>query len=109
MSEGYEVPLSYRGDRPFLYTDYERGVKQSKKEQTVKRYIRAHLSRTFFDGSDVEGEKLREALPAPHAQCWAENEVDPSVAAAGLKKTLTLRSEITALDRVEAAGSFLEE
>ena len=44
-----------------LYTDYERGVKQSNLEQTLKRHvlslcevlqkdIRACLSRTFFDG-----------------------------------------------------------
>ena len=60
--------------------DYERGVKQSNKEQTVKRHvlsmsellqkhIRAYLSRTFFDGSDLEEETLRKAL-AQHAQYW---------------------------------------
>ena len=102
-----------------LYTDYERGVKQSKKEHTVKRhvlsmfellqkYIRACLSRLFFGGSDLEEEKLREALPR-HAQCRKEDEVDPSVAAAGVNKDLAPRSEVTALDRMEAAWSSLEE
>ena len=102
-----------------LYTDYERGVKQSNKEQTVERHIismsnslqkhiRACMSRTFFDGSDVEEEKLREAL-ARHAQCWEEGEVDRSVAVAGVKKALATRSEVTTLDRVEAAWSSLEE
>ena len=38
-----------------------------------------------------------------------EDEVDPSVAAAGVKKALAPRSEVTALDRVEAAWSSLEE
>ena len=102
-----------------LYTDYERGVKQSNKEKTVKRHIismsdlpqkhiRACLSKTLFDGSDVKEEKLREAL-ARQAQCREEGEVDRSVAAAGVKKALATRSEVTALDRVEAAWSSLKE
>ena len=85
-----------------LYTDYERGVKQSNKENTVKwhvlsmsellqKHVRACASRMFFDGSDVEEEKLREAL-AWHAQCWEKDEVDLSVAAAGMKKVLAPRS-----------------
>ena len=56
-----------------LYTDYERGVQQSNKEQTAKRHIlsmsellqkhiRACLSRAFFYKSDIEKEKLCEAL-----------------------------------------------
>ena len=64
--------------------------------------------RTFFDGFDVEEEKLREAL-VRHAQCWEEDEIDPSVAAAGVKKALVPRSEVTTLDRVEAAWSSFEE
>ena len=62
-----------------LYVDYERGVKQSNKEQTVKRYvvsmaellqkhIRGCLPRTVFDASSLEENTLREAL-ARHAQC----------------------------------------
>ena len=43
--------------------------------ELLERHIRACLSRTFFDGSDVEEEKLREAL-ARHAKCWEEDEVD---------------------------------
>ena len=50
-------------------------------------HIRASLSKTFFDGSDLEEAKLREAL-ARHAQCCEEDKVDPSVAAAGVKKAL---------------------
>ena len=38
----------------------------------LQNHICACLSRTFFDGSDVEEEKLREAL-ARHAQCWEED------------------------------------
>ena len=48
-----------------LYTDYKRGVKQSNKQQTLKRqilsisellqeHIRACLSIMCFDGSDLE-------------------------------------------------------
>ena len=66
------------------------------------------LSRTFFYASDVEEERLREAL-ARHSQCCEEDYVHPSIAAAGVKKTLNSRSEVTALDRVEAAWSSLEK
>ena len=76
--------------------------------ELLQKHIRACLSRTFFDGSDVEEENLREAL-ARHAQCWEENEVNPSVAAAGVRKALVPRLEVTALDRVEGAWSSLEE
>ena len=58
-----------------LYTNYERGVKQSNKEQTVKRHVlslselmqKQSLSRMFFNGSDGEEKNLREAL-ARHVQ-----------------------------------------
>ena len=50
---------------------------------------------------------MRNAL-AWHAECWEEDEVDPSVAAVGVKKALVPRSEITALDRVGAVWSSLE-
>ena len=53
-------------------------------------------------------EKLRETL-AWRAQCWKEDEVDPSIAAGAVKKTLASRSKIIALDRAGAAWSFLEE
>ena len=81
-----------------LYAEYERGVKQSNKAQAVKRHvlsmsellqkhIRACLSTAFFYGSDLEKVKLRETL-ARHTQCREEDEVDPSVAAAAVKKAL---------------------
>ena len=74
--------------------------------ELLQKHIGMCLSKTFFDGSDLEEEKLREAL-ARHAQCWEEEEVDHSVAAAGVKKALAPRSEVTTLDRVEAALSSL--
>ena len=72
-----------------LYIDYERGVKQSNKEQTLKRHvlfmseslqkhIRACLSRMVFDGSDFEEGKLREAL-VRNAQCGEEDETQRPV------------------------------
>ena len=61
----------------------------------------------FFDGSDLEEGKLREAL-ARNAQCGEEDEVNPSVAAAGVKKASTPRSEVTTLDSGEATWSSLE-
>ena len=66
------------------------------------------MLRTFFDGSDLEEVKLHEAL-SWYAQSWVEDKVDPTVTAAGVKKALASRSEVTALDRVEAAWSSLEE
>ena len=74
----------------------------------LQKHICACLSRTFFDGSDIEEERLREAL-AQHAQCWEEDYVDPSAATAGVKKVLVPRLEVTTLDRGEAAWSSLEE
>ena len=76
--------------------------------ESPQKHIRACLSRTFFYGSDLEEEKLREAL-GRHAQCRGEDEIDPSVAAAGVKKALSARSEVTSLDSVEAVRDSLEE
>ena len=64
--------------------------------ELLQKYNRTCLSRTFFYGHDGEEEKLREAL-VRHVQCWEEDKVDISVAAAGMKKDLTPRSEITVL------------
>ena len=75
--------------------------------ELLQKPIRAYPSRTFFYGSDIEEEKLREAL-AQYAQGWAD-EIDPSVTAVGVKKAFASRSDVTALDRVEAPWSSLEE
>ena len=76
--------------------------------ELLQKHIRACLSIMFFDGSGFEEERLRKVL-AWHAQCWEEDEVDPSVAAAGVTKALAPWSEVTALDTLEAAWSSLEE
>ena len=76
--------------------------------ELLQKHIRACLLRAFYDGSDFEEEKLHGAL-AWHAQCWEKDEVDPSVAAAGMKKILAPRSGVTTLVRVEAGWSSLEE
>ena len=55
--------------------------------ELLQKHVRTCLTRRFFGGSDVEEEKLRKAL-AWHGQCWEEDEVDPSIAAAGAKKAL---------------------
>ena len=62
--------------------------------ELLQKHIRACLSRTFFDRSDVEEKKLHEAL-AWHAQCWEEDDVEPSITAAGVNKVLAPRSEVT--------------
>ena len=77
----YEGAFSRPAFKRFLrlHTDYERGVKQSNKEQTVKRHIlsmneflqkhiRACLSKMFFYGF-VEEENVCEALARHLGDC----------------------------------------
>ena len=59
--------------------------------ELLQKRIRACLSRTFFYGSDLEEENLREAL-ARHAQCREEDEIDLSVATTGVKEALAART-----------------
>ena len=99
-----------------MYKDYERRVKQSKKEQREKQHVlsksellqKNNRACLFFTDLILKDKKVREAL-AWHAQCWEEDEVNPSVAAASGKNALPPRSEIVAHDRVEAAWSSPEE
>ena len=74
----------------------------------LQKYICECLSRIFIDGSDVKEETFHEAL-AWHAHCFEEDEVDPSIAPTDVKQALPPRSDATALDRVGAVTSSLQE
>ena len=49
--------------------------------QLLHRSIRSCLSRTYFDGTELQDDDLREAL-AKHAECGAGDSIDLSIAAA---------------------------
>ena len=67
-----------------------------------------NLSRTYFDGTELQEDDLREAL-AKHAECWTDDSVDPSIAAAEVCHRVTMGSEATAVDRIDAVHSRLEQ
>ena len=76
--------------------------------QLLRQFIRSRLSRTYFDGTELQKDYLREAL-AEHAECWTDDSVDPSIAAAELCRGVTMGSEATAVDRIDAVHSRLEQ
>ena len=51
---------------------------------------------------------LREAL-AKHAECWNDGALDLSIAAAEVCRRVTMGSEATAVDRIDAVHSRLEQ
>eukprot|EP00903_Cladosiphon_okamuranus_P011351 g10699.t1 len=100
------------------YQEYKRRIELSNSGQTVQRplltisqLLPRHVRRTLARISGLTGElseaDLTRAL-CVHGECTADSEVDPPKAAAEVKKLLTMGSESTALDRVDAAWSRLE-
>ena len=73
----------------------------------VPTHIQRCVSDTIFDGTDLDEAHLKEGI-ARHAKCYADTEIDPSEAVVGVKKALAVRSESTAMGRVEAQWSALE-
>ena len=76
--------------------------------QLLRQSIRSCLSRTYFGGTELQEDDLREAL-AKHAKCWTDDSVDPSIAAAEVCRRVTMGSEATAVDRIDAVHSRLEQ
>ena len=74
--------------------------------QLLRQSIRSCLSRTYFDGTEIQEHNLREAL-AKHAECWTDDSIDPSIAAAEVCRRVTMGSEAT-VDRIDAVHSRLE-
>ena len=101
------------------YTEYARNSELCNNAQSITRpvltvaqllhkSIRSCLSRTYFDGSDLVEEDLREAL-MKHAECWTGDLIDPSIAAAAVSRLVVMGSEATAVDRTDAVQSRLEQ
>ena len=76
--------------------------------QLLRQSIRSCLSRTYFDGTELQEDDLREAL-AKHAECRTDNSIDSSIAAAKVCRRVTMGSEATAVDRIDAVHSRLEQ
>ena len=101
------------------YAENERAMELSNNVQSISRpvlsvaqllrqSIRSCLSRTYFDGTELQEDDSREAL-AKHAECWTDDSVDPSIAAAEVCRQVTMGSEPTAVDRIYAVHSRLEQ
>ena len=69
--------------------------------QLQRKSIRSWLSRTYFDGTELQDDDLRETL-AKHAACWTGDSIDPSIAAAEECRRVTMGSETTAIDLTDA-------
>ena len=76
--------------------------------QLLRQSIRSCLSRTYFDGTELQEDALPEAL-AKQAECWTNDSIDPSIAAAEVCRRLTMGSEATAVYRIDAVHSRLEQ
>ena len=76
--------------------------------QLLRQSIRSCLSRTYFDETEFQQGDLREAI-AKHAECWTEDSIDPSFAAAEVCRRVTVGSEATGVDRIDAAHSNLDQ
>ena len=105
------------------YVEYERNVKLSNHGQTVQRLlltlsqllpasVRWCLADLFFEEQgDVElaESDLRRGLAHQHGECWTGAEVHPGTAVAEVERILVMRSEPTAVTRIDAAQERLEE
>ena len=100
------------------YQEYKRSTEICNSGQSITRpllsvtqllpvSIRRCLSRTYFNGDELEADDLWEAL-AKHAECWEDDIVDHSIAAAEVARLVRMGNERTATDRVDAAQSRLE-
>ena len=101
------------------YAEYERAMELSNNAQSISRpvlsvaqllrqSIRSYLSRTYFDETELQEDDLREAL-AKHAECWTDDSVDPSITAAEVCRRVTMGSEATAVDPIDAVHSHLNQ
>ena len=120
----YERPFSVQSSEKCYkeYVEYERNVKLSNHGQTVQRplltlsqllpaSVRWCLADLFFEeqGDDELAESdLRRGL-AQHGECWTGAEVHPGTAVAEVERILVMRSEPTAVARIDAAQERLEE
>ena len=59
--------------------------------QLLRKSIRSCLSRTYFDGSDLDNDSLFEGLQK-HAEIWEDDKMDPAVASAAVTRLVTMGS-----------------
>ena len=76
--------------------------------QLLRKSISSCLSRTYFDGMELQNDDLRETV-AKHAECWTGDSIDPSIATAEVCRRVTMSSEGTAIDQTDAVQSRLEQ
>lgn len=120
----YQKPFSVASSYRFFkeYREYERNVKLSNSGQTVQRplltlsqllpeHVRWCLADLYFeDNGDEElaESDLRRGL-AQHGECWTGSDIHPNQAVAEVERLLEMRSEPTAVARIDAARARLEE
>ena len=101
------------------YAEYQRAMELSINAQSISRpvlsvaqllrqSIRSCLSRTYFDGTGLQEYDVREAF-AKHAEGWTDDSIDPFIAAAEVCRRVTMGSEATAVDRIDAVHSRLKQ
>ncbi|CAB1115245.1 unnamed protein product [Ectocarpus sp. CCAP 1310/34] len=75
--------------------------------QLLRQSIRKCLSRTYFDGTELEESDLREAL-TKHAECWTNDTIESAIAAAAVTRMVAIGAAATAVDHIDAIRSRLE-
>lgn len=120
----YQQPSSVPNSCAFYkaYKEYERCVTTTNSGQTVQRpvlklsqllpeNVRWCLADEYFEeqgGSELAESDLLRAL-AQHGECWASAAVDPAKIVSDMESRLAMRSESTAMERIDAVRSRMEE
>ena len=120
----YQKPFSVASSCRFFkeYREYKRNVDLSNSGQTVQRplltlsqllpeQVRWCLADLYFeDNGDEElvESDLQQGL-AQHGECWTGSAIHPNQAVAEVERLLEMRSEPTAVARIDAARARMEE
>eukprot|EP00903_Cladosiphon_okamuranus_P012579 g11776.t1 len=120
----YQKPFSVESSCRFFkeYREYERNVKLSNSGKTVPRplltlsqllpeHVRWCLADLYFEGKgdeELAESDLQRGL-ARHGECWTGSDIHPNQAVAEVERLLEMRSEPTAVARIDAARARLEE
>eukprot|EP00903_Cladosiphon_okamuranus_P009617 g9153.t1 len=119
----YQKPFSVESSCRFFneYHEYERNVKLSNSGQTVQRplltlsqllpeHVRWCLADLSFEekGDEELAESDLQRGLAQHGECWTGSDIHPNQAVAEVERLLEMRSEPTAVARIDAARARLE-
>eukprot|EP00903_Cladosiphon_okamuranus_P006086 g5996.t1 len=120
----YQQPWSVPNSCAFYkaYKEYERSVAITNSGQTVQRpvlklsqllpeNVRWCLADEYFEeqgGSELAESDLLRVL-AQHGECWESAEVDPAKVVSDMESHLAMGSEPTAMERIDAVRSRMEE